>query len=394
MKILLVGNGTRENRGCEAIAVTTLKMLLDNFDNVDIEYLSLDKTKDEYLSKLFDIEINNIRDDNVSKPSIYSRIACKLKLLTQTHLATKYFGLKPYIDKLKNCDLILALGGDNYSDDYGVPYYQWAIADSSKIYNKPFVIWGASVGPFNSKKSLTLAKNSLKNVDLITAREDETVKYLNDINAASDIIRVCDSAFYLEKQKVELPKLNPNLETVGYNISPLFYKYTNNSSEEIIDISSKFIQNISKEFNVILIPHVFCKNNNDHEFMEKLTIKCPQANLIDAKYNCMELKYIISNCNYFVGARTHATIAAFSTSIPTLSLAYSMKALGLNEEIFKSKEFLLDSNDFSSDNLINKFNYLRSNRLHAKTCLDEYLVKCESMKLVGLNSIKSLIKTI
>jgi len=394
MKILLVGNGTRENRGCEAIAITTLKLLFSNIDNIDIEYLSLNTEKDDYLSKLFDIKINNIRTDVISKPSICSIIACKLKILSQKYIATKYFGLKPYIEKLKDCDMVLALGGDNYSDDYGVPYYQWAIANASKIYNKPFVIWGASVGPFNSKKSLNLAKDSLKRVDLITAREDETVKYLNTINISTKIIRVCDSAFHLDVQKIELPELNPNFETVGFNISPLFYNYTNISCDDVIDISSKFIQYLSNEFNVVLIPHVFCKSNNDYEFMEKLTIKCPQAKLIDASFNSMELKYVISKCNYFIGARTHATIAAFSTSVPTLSLAYSLKAEGLNQEIFNSYDFMLDSNNFSADNLIKKFDHLRANSLYAKKCLDEYKLKCESMKLVGVNGIKSLAKTI
>lgn len=50
-----------------------------------------------------------------------------------------------------------------------------------------------------------------------------------------------------------------------------------------------------------------------------------RISIIDKEYNCEQLKYIISRCRFFVGARTHATIAAYSSEIPTLVLGYSIK---------------------------------------------------------------------
>ena len=47
-----------------------------------------------------------------------------------------------------------------------------------------------------------------------------------------------------------------------------------------------------------------------------------------------ELKYIISNCELFFGARTHATIAAYSSCVPTLVLGYSVKSRGFATDIF------------------------------------------------------------
>ena len=45
--------------------------------------------------------------------------------------------------------------------------------------------------------------------------------------------------------------------------------------------------------------------------------------------NCMVIKGYISRCELFIGARTHATIAAYSTGVPTLVLGYSVKARGI-----------------------------------------------------------------
>ena len=49
--------------------------------------------------------------------------------------------------------------------------------------------------------------------------------------------------------------------------------------------------------------------------------------LLVGDHNCMELKGFIGRCRFFVGARTHATIAAYSSCVPTLAAGYSVKSL-------------------------------------------------------------------
>ena len=55
-------------------------------------------------------------------------------------------------------------------------------------------------------------------------------------------------------------------------------------------------------------------------------------------HNCMELKGIISKCRFFVGARTHSTIAAYSMGIPTLVVGYSVKARGIARDLLGGEE--------------------------------------------------------
>ena len=56
---------------------------------------------------------------------------------------------------------------------------------------------------------------------------------------------------------------------------------------------------------------------------------------------------MISRCTAFVGARTHSTIAAISSGVATLSLAYSRKARGLNQDLFGSQEHCLPPSEIS-----------------------------------------------
>lgn len=44
---------------------------------------------------------------------------------------------------------------------------------------------------------------------------------------------------------------------------------------------------------------------------------------------CGDLKGYISRCRFLVAARTHASIAAYSTGVPALVAGYSVKARGL-----------------------------------------------------------------
>lgn len=41
----------------------------------------------------------------------------------------------------------------------------------------------------------------------------------------------------------------------------------------------------------------------------------------------------------FAGARTHSTIAALSSGVPTLSFAYSIKATGINRDLFGHTDY-------------------------------------------------------
>ena len=51
----------------------------------------------------------------------------------------------------------------------------------------------------------------------------------------------------------------------------------------------------------------------------------------------------------FAGARTHSTIAALSTGVPTLSFAYSIKARGINRDIFGNTDYCLEPKDLGAE---------------------------------------------
>ena len=67
--------------------------------------------------------------------------------------------------------------------------------------------------------------------------------------------------------------------------------------------------------------------------------------------NATQIKYLLSQCRYFIGARTHATIGALSTGVPTISIAYSVKAKGLNKDLFGHNRYVLETPKVSRQTL-------------------------------------------
>lgn len=82
------------------------------------------------------------------------------------------------------------------------------------------------------------------------------------------------------------------------------------------------------------------------------------------------MKYIISKLRFFVGARTHSTIAAYSTGVPTLAIAYSTKAKGIARDIFGTEEnYVVDIRNAKEDFLIDSFEYIIKNENYLRELL-------------------------
>ncbi len=71
--------------------------------------------------------------------------------------------------------------------------------------------------------------------------------------------------------------------------------------------------------------------------------------LVSPEYNAAETKWIISQMAFFAGARTHSTIAALSSGVPTLSFAYSIKAQGINRDIFGHTDYCMEPTDLDAE---------------------------------------------
>ena len=98
---------------------------------------------------------------------------------------------------------------------------------------------------------------------------------------------------------------------------------------------------------------------------------------------CEELKGYISRCRLFVGARTHATIAAYSSCVPTLVVGYSVKARGIARDLFGQEEhYVLPVQSLRNrDDLVKEFQWLSSQEKEIREKLEKKMPDYRNLAL-------------
>ena len=81
------------------------------------------------------------------------------------------------------------------------------------------------------------------------------------------------------------------------------------------------------------------------------------------QYDAEQIKYVISNLKALITARTHASIAAYSTCVPTLVLGYSVKSRGIATDLFGTDEhYVINYKDIHNDkDITSAYEYIEHN---------------------------------
>jgi colanic acid/amylovoran biosynthesis protein len=193
---------------------------------------------------------------------------------------------------------------------------------------KPVVLWGASVGPFEKVPAFVpVICKHLADMSLIAVRESVSDNFLNETLGLNHIIRMADPAFSLIPDPVSTIEFWPVEEgngVPGLNISRVIGRYRHSGTDLRTEIV-KFIRVTVKNYgmSVLLIPHVLPLNgdskNNDAIYMrpvrDSLSDLGSRVRMMDSALDAAQIRQVISQCRFFIGARTHATTAPLSSIV-------------------------------------------------------------------------------
>ena len=401
-RFYLNGIHSLENRGVDAIVRSTAALLKEQFGEVELFFPSKNILLDQSLWP-------NSQEDGVYFIKLYSPFYRKPWQFIQRKLGFFLPNLlwpfpfpSKFIAFLQTIDIVLSVGGDNYSSEYGFPSFLIGVDDLAIKMNKPTILWGASIGPFAKNKNIeTIMAKHLSNMSLITVRETLSEEYVKKNLSLQNTMLFPDSAFSLQPKHVDLKSFWPIVNqdrVVGLNVSPYLQRFGDNSVDCVNEFC-RFIEALITDHNcsVLLIPHVIFRSNaseDDLSVLRKIYTRLnhltAKVSLLDDQHDSAQIKYIIGNCKYFIGARTHSTIAALSSFIPTLSLAYSVKASGINKDLFNHEEYVLDISNVTSETLMNGFQKLVNDEFEIKQALERKISSINS----ELRKATSLLKQI
>lgn len=331
--IYLCGHTGSQNRGCEAIIRSTAQIFRDiGVDNITV--FTFDEEADQRCGLG---QVTSLCPyPSLSMPKhVYSYARRKL-------LSDGVWGHRQRYKTLL-CDvdsdaIILNVGGDQYCSSHP-PTISYALNLEAERLGLPTVFWGCSVS--HRVQTDPVMRSDCMRYSRIIARENRS--YAELCGSVEDLTRVrlaCDPAFWLPAQENPLPDGFRPYQTVGLNLSPFLVTDPDDPADPVMRSAEYFIHRILEEtdLSICLIPHVYHAENNtqDLRVLRALFRRCGEnsrISCVEKEYSCTQLKYIISRCRFFIGARTHAMIAAYSSGVPALALSYSVKSIGIAEDL-------------------------------------------------------------
>ncbi len=302
----------------------------------------------------------------------------------------------PCLKALSEADFVGDIhGGDSFSDIYGLRNFVFGCIPDiiALLLGKRLVLLPQTYGPYKSRLAQCLAKVVMSRADLVLSRDREGLDVVRDITGnALDARRLAfcpDVAFSLAAMRLTEPAITPPLNSdhiIGLNVSGLLYNggFTRNNmfglkfdyKDFVYALAERLLQ--QTDANLILIPHTFTHDGHvesDPEACRAVLasladVSSDRVHLVAAEYDQSEIKGIIGQCDFFIGSRMHACIAALSQGIPTIGVAYSRKFKGVFESIGVSN-MVIDARATGSEDAIQTILAWYENRRTSEPILQE-----------------------
>jgi polysaccharide pyruvyl transferase WcaK-like protein len=264
----------------------------------------------------------------------------------------------PWIRAIRSADVAVSLsGGDSFSDIYGGGRLLYVCLPQLlvRMLGKRLILLPQTIGPFNGRVAAQLARSVMRGADAIYCRDFESVQEAGRLlgsHHAQRRLRFChDLGFLLEPRKpavLDLGGLEAHISPrhgmlIGLNVSGLLmrggYDGTNafrlraNFGDLVDEVVRCALED--QKAKVLLVPHVFGEGWESDTVAARALYERWRARyagrifLVQGRYDQSEIKYIIGLCDFFIGSRMHACIAALSQAVPAVAIAYSRKFVGV-----------------------------------------------------------------
>lgn len=255
---------------------------------------------------------------------------------------------------VRAADLVIDIGGgDSFADIYGPRRLTQMLLMKylTHLARRPLVLAPQTFGPFRHRLSTFLARQSIRLSAIITTRDSLSTACLREMGIKGEIIEASDVALRLPYDPPS-PQSEGGPVRVGLNVSGLLMNggYTGNNMFRLQMNYPQLIRDILRRFSdhpelceIHLVPHVISWRGggveDDYAASLKLQKEFPSVTVAPGFTSPSEAKSYIAGMDFFMGARMHACIAAFSAGVPVVPMAYSRKfaglfgALGYNETV-------------------------------------------------------------
>lgn len=264
------------------------------------------------------------------------------------------------VQAIREADAVVDVsGGDSFSDIYGTARFK-AIAMHKQLamqQGTPLILLPQTYGPFDNPKNRELAAELVRYADAAWARDERSYQHMKELIGSdfdpSKHHSGVDMAFGLDRYPPQKPLSEPAASwiedrgdriLVGVNVSGLLYgKFESNITDfgfkaHYATIIHELCRRLLTDPKVVvlLVPHVYGAAESDNQACETAErvlseYRGDRLGILSARLDQSEIKWVISNLDWFCGTRMHSAIAALSSGVPAAAIAYSLKTEGVFE---------------------------------------------------------------
>lgn len=366
-RVLLLGASLdTNNMGVSVLAAGAVKCVLSAFPDAELSFFDYAKTPSTQTIRLEGRTVAlpkiNIRFSKKfylpNNIALLLLLAILLRCIPIKGFRSWVLGRNSWLRHMAEADLVLSIaGGDSFSDIYGMRRLLYVSLPQvlALLMERKLVLMPQTIGPFKASSAKRLARFILKRAARVYGRDHASVDLARELSR--DTSAKCSFSYDMGFVVDAIPPADAT-ETglhvraartrpvVGLNVSGLLFGggYTRDNMFGLCVDYPALIRNVidflvtRKNAQVLLVPHVFASIESDSQACEQILASLKPSygemlTMASGKYDQSELKYIIGQCDFFIGARMHACIAALSQGVPAVSIAYSDKFIGVMKQI-------------------------------------------------------------
>ncbi|MCR4693263.1 MAG: polysaccharide pyruvyl transferase CsaB [Firmicutes bacterium] len=303
MKFVISGYYGFENSGDDALLLTIIRQIRNDYKNAQITVLSKSpkKTAADY-----------------GVVSVY-----------------RYNPLSVIFHILK-CNLLISGGGTLIQDATSTKslIYYLAIIKIARFFKKKVMLYANGIGPLTSFKNIEKTKNVLNDVDLITLRDKNSVYELEQIGVTKPRIELtADPVFLLQENGdadkiLDIYKIPQDKKLMCISVR----EWRDNPSD-FVKIIAEFCDYAKEKYDIYT---VFLPMQTSVDYQIALKIKNAMKNsstIVSGKYSFETILSLIGKMYACVGMRLHSIIYAAKMLVPAIGLVYDPKVKGFLEYI-------------------------------------------------------------
>ncbi len=384
---LLVTNG---NLGCVALTYSAIGVLKSVSEDLGINFH-------------YKIVASNIDEKSID---LLCEQLCIKREFIEGEQIRDVFRSKTERQKLMNvvknwADVAIdATQGDSFADIYGWRRFMNYTSAKILIENSgvPLLLAPQTYGPYKRLYARMLAKYACNKASMLMSRDEISKNVLEKMGIRKPVTVVSDMAFFLPYNK---QIFDNSVRNIGLNVSGLLWNggYTNNNQFGLSVDYPQMLRAVIEQLKldpinkIHLVSHVITTGVDSTEddytvcrnLAEEYGLECAPKFATP-----IEAKSYISGMDVFLGSRMHATIAAYSSGVATIPLAYSRKFVGLFNNL--NYPYVIDLCNGSERELLDGiFNFIKNYETLSK-CILESQKLIEDKKQVFINEISKWIE--